>query len=300
MALSRRDFLVGSVVALGAAAMGERVSRARDGQKYEVESTNTAPTYEIYALKWAGPVPRKLAVVLWWEDWNKDTEMNYYVWAIKGKDEIIVVDTGSYLSLADERRLTHYVNPIEMLASFGASKTNVKKVIITHCHWDHLAGIEMFSQAFPEAVFYIQKKEFDFWTKNPIAKRAPFAKVTVEKSIRAISQMEGTPRLRLISGDAKIMPGIELMLTPGHTIGLQAVAVNTVKGTAIVASDCGFVRESFEQDIPNSVITDLVAWMGSFDKLRAKASSIDLIFPGHDVRMLNDSPKVAETVARLV
>ncbi len=115
----------------------------------------------------------------------------------------------------------------------------------------------------------------------------------------ALSQLEGTPHLQQISGDAKIMPGIELILAPGHTTGLQAVAVNTVKGTAIVASDCAFVHESFQQDIPNSVITDLVAWMGSFDKLRAKASSIDMIFPGHDVRMLNNYPKVAEGITRL-
>ncbi len=287
MELNRRDFLIGTVAAIGAATISDGTSHARDRQGPDGEGVAAALTYEIYALKWAGPVPRKLAVVLWWEDWDKNTEMNYYVWAIKGKDEIIVVDTGSYLSLANQRKLTYYVNPVEVLGSIGANKTNVKKVIITHCHWDHLAGIEMFLQAFPEAVFYIQEKEFDFWTNNPIAKRAPFAKVTDEKTIKALAQLGGTPRLQQIPGDAEIMPGIELILAPGHTTGLQAVAVNTVKGTAIVASDCAFVHESFEQDIPNSVITDLVAWMGSFDKLRAKASSIDLIFPGHDVRMFD-------------
>ena len=96
------------------------------------------------------------------------------------------------------------------------------------------------------------------------------------------------------------MPGIQVILAPGHTIGLQAVAVNTSKGTAIVASDCSHVHENLVQDIPSCLITDLIAWMESFDKLRAKASSIDLIFPGHDVKMLTDFPKEAEGVTRLV
>ena len=76
--------------------------------------------------------------------------------------------------------------------------------------------------------------------------------------------------------------------------------MNTPKGTAIVASDCAHVHESFVTDIPSCLITDMIVWMESFDKVRAKASSIDLIFPGHDVKMLNDFPKVAENITRLV
>ena len=104
----------------------------------------------------------------------------------------------------------------------------------------------------------------------------------------------------LVHGDQEIMPGIELLLTTGHTIGLQSVAVNTAKGTAIVASDCAHIAKSFKEDNPGSLITDMIAWMKSYDKLRAKASSIELIFPGHDALMLQNYPKVPEDVTRLV
>jgi hypothetical protein len=40
--------------------------------------------------------------------------------------------------------------------------------------------------------------------------------------------------------------------------------------------------------------------MKSYDKLRAKASSLDLMFPGHDPAMLEIFPRVAEEVVRLV
>jgi len=111
-------------------------------------------------LKYAGPMPGKLALLLWMEGWDKDADRNYYIWAIKGKDETIFVDTGCSLTLASERKLKDFVNPVDLLARIGADKTNVKKVFITHLHWDHLGGIELFLQAFPEAVFYVQEKEF--------------------------------------------------------------------------------------------------------------------------------------------
>jgi glyoxylase-like metal-dependent hydrolase (beta-lactamase superfamily II) len=96
------------------------------------------------------------------------------------------------------------------------------------------------------------------------------------------------------------MPGIELLLAPGHTIGLQVVAVNTVKGTAIVGSDLAHTFFSYRTDIPSAIITDMIGWMKSYDKIRAKASSIDLIFPGHDLALLTNYPLVAEDVSKLV
>ena len=105
---------------------------------------------------------------------------------------------------------------------------------------------------------------------------------------------------KLIRGDKKILPGIELLLAPGHTIGLQAVAVNTAKGTAIVGSDLAHSFSSYRTDIPSAIITDMIAWMKSFDKIRAKVSSPDLLFPGHDLALLENYPRVAEDVSRLV
>jgi hypothetical protein len=40
--------------------------------------------------------------------------------------------------------------------------------------------------------------------------------------------------------------------------------------------------------------------MKTYDKLRARVSSPDLLFPGHDRRLLENYPEVAEDVARLV
>jgi hypothetical protein len=78
------------------------------------------------------------------------------------------------------------------------------------------------------------------------------------------------------------------------------VAVNTAKGTAILGSDCGHLFRNYEEEIPSCFIVDLVAWMKTYDKLKSKVSSLDLLFPGHDMKMFTDYPKVAEDITRLV
>jgi hypothetical protein len=86
------------------------------------------------------------------------------------------------------------------------------------------------------------------------------------------------------------------METPVYEI----YAVNTAKGAAIVGSDVAHTFFSFETDIPSAYIIDMVSWMKSYDMVRAKASSPDLLFPGHDIKLMENFPKVAEGITRLV
>jgi glyoxylase-like metal-dependent hydrolase (beta-lactamase superfamily II) len=297
MSMDRRKFLKTGVMVLGTAALGASLSRKGS----DAEAAGPAPEYEIYALKYAGPFPRKLAMVLWNTGWDENIEVNYYIWAIKSKGgEFIVVDTGCGTALANARKLKNFVNPVDVLTRIGANANNINKVIITHMHFDHVGGMEMFPKAFPKATFYVQKKEYDFWTKHPFARRSPFNHVADDFANKLTADLEGTDRLVLLHGDQKIMPGIELLFSPGHTIGLQTVSVNTAKGTAIVASDCLHAHRAFKEYNTSILITDLIGWIESYDKLKAKATNIDLVFPGHDMALATNYPKVAEDVTRLV
>lgn len=298
MVLNRREFLKSSGSVLGAGVLGEGISTLTARKGSVAEAAGPVPMYEIYALKYAGPFTRKLAYGLYGKGWDENIKINYYIWAIKGKDEFIVVDTGCGLSGARQRKLETYVNPVEVLARIGVNGSNVRKVIMTHMHFDHVGGMEMFPAAFPKATFYVQKKEYDFWTKNPFSKRPQFNRDEV--ALKAMADLEGTDRLVLICGDQKIMPGIEVLLAPGHTPGLQAVAVNTAKGTAIVASDLAQIHRALREDSTGSVYTDLIGCLASYDKIKARAASLELIFVGHDMNLSTDFPKVAEDVTRLV
>lgn len=252
--------------------------------------------YEIYALKYAGPFTSSGAFLMWMKDWEKTEERNYYFWCIKSADAIVVVDTGVSPQLASARGLNGYVSPKEMLGRINVNADDVAHVVLTHIHWDHANGASLF----PAAKIYLQESEYRFWIEDSLAARPPFRFYTDDDSLSHLASLSDTDRLVLLDGDREILPGIECLLAPGHSVGLQAVAVNTARGTAILGSDCAHVFRNFQEDWPSAFIVDLAAWMRSYDKLRGKAASPELLFPGHDRLMARDYPQVAEGVTRLV
>lgn len=252
--------------------------------------------YEIYALKYAGPFVRTGAHLMWYRDWDKTETINYYIFCIKGAAGTVVVDAGLTSGLAKQRQLDGYVSPVEVLSRIDVKAAEVRHVIVTHMHFDHANGVSLF----PKATFYIQEDEYRFWVEDPVATRPPFKEVSDADANAYLTALEGTDRLSLFKGDQQVIPGIQCLLAPGHTVGLQAVAVDTAKGTAILGSDCAHVFRNYHEDWPSALIVDLVGWMKSYDKLRARVSSPDLLFPGHDRRLLENYPEVAEDVARLV
>jgi glyoxylase-like metal-dependent hydrolase (beta-lactamase superfamily II) len=252
--------------------------------------------YEIYAVKYAGPFVSSGALLMWLMEWEKSETRNYYIWCVKGPEHTVIVDAGVSPELAREKKLAGYVNPAEILPRIGVSADEIRHVILTHMHWDHASGVSIF----PKATFYVQEDEYRFCLEDPIAARPPFKKVSDETSKAYLASLEGTDRLILVKGDEEVLPGITCLLAPGHSVALQAVAVNTAKGTAILGSDCAHTFRNYREDWPSAVIVDLVGWMKTYEKLREKASSPDLLFPGHDRLMSENYPQVAQDITRLV
>jgi glyoxylase-like metal-dependent hydrolase (beta-lactamase superfamily II) len=254
------------------------------------------PQYQIYALKYAGPFVRTGAHLIWYQDWDKIEKINYYIWCIKGPGATVVVDAGVTPQLAGERQLEGYVNPVEVLARIDVRADEVRHVVITHMHFDHANGAGLF----PAATFYIQEDEYRFWLEDPVAARPPFRYVSDPVSTAYLASLEGTERLVLLKGDQQILPGIQCLLSPGHTVALQTVAVDTAEGTAVIGSDCAHVFRNYREDWPSALIVDLVGWMKTYDKLRRKVSSPHLLFPGHDRLLMEKYPAAAQDVTRLV
>jgi glyoxylase-like metal-dependent hydrolase (beta-lactamase superfamily II) len=222
--------------------------------------------YEILALKYAGPVSSSGALLMWLKEWERREQRNYYIWCIRSHEEIVIVDAGVTPELARERNLNGYVNPKEVLSRIGVSADDVRHLVITHLHWDHASGVILF----PNAVFYVQEREYYFWVKGSIANRPPFRYLSDHNSLAYLSSLEETDRLVLLKGDRPILNGIKCLYAPGHSIALQVVAVDTNKGTAIVGSDCAHLFRNYQEDWPSGIITDLAAWMRTYDKIRER------------------------------
>lgn len=263
----------------------------------QADGQATGAVYRIFALKYAGPLTSSVAKVLLDTDWDKTIERNYYIWVVQGEGRTVVIDCRVRQARAEQRNLRGYVSPAEVLQRIGIDAARVEHLVITHIHHDHVGGLELF----PQAKVYVQRKEFDFWVTDPIARRPPFARVSDPAAVQGICALRGSERLVLVDGNQEILPGIELLLTPGHTPALQSVAVATAKGLAVLTSDCAHVHRTFEMDMPSSIMCDLPEWMRSLAKLRQRVSGkLDMLFPGHDVAMYLNYPEVAEDVTQLM
>lgn len=252
--------------------------------------------HAIYALRYAGPLKKCGAHFLWQKDWEKTGMGNFYFWCIKNKEHTIIVDTGVTPYLAKKRNLPNYVKPTTLLSSLDIKAEEIQHVIITHLHWDHAGGVSLF----PHATYYLHHQEYNFWIKDEVALTPAFQWLYDSDSIQYLKNREKEGKLILIEKEQEILPGVELIFAPGHSPALMAVAVNTKKGTAVLGSDAGYVFKNYQENWPSDVTFNMADEIKSIQKLREKASSPELLFPGHDPNLAECYPQIAENITRLV
>jgi len=253
------------------------------------------PLWEIYALRYAGPVTSPGALTLWNRGWDQVAERAYYFWCLLGPGGPVVVDAGTAPGPAKQRGLPNYVPPDEMLARLGVEAASAPHLVLTHLHWDHAGGAELF----PAAQIHLHAREWRFWRHEPVARRPVFDFFRDEDALAALDRAKAQGRLVLHPGGGPLPPGLELIEAPGHTPGLMAVGVDTAAGRAVLGSDCGHTFQNYAEDWPSSFICDLPAWLGSMQRLRESAASPELLFPGHDLALSRGYPQAAPGVTRL-
>jgi len=212
----------------------------------------------------------------------------YVLWYILAGDKHVLVDTAIE---AEDYRNYHpgFKNmPFEPVQSFEDALAKVDCVpddidivIQTHLHMDHIYN----TSKCKNAVIYVQEKELNF-ALNP----HPIFEIVYPREVIKKLNFE------VIKGDQTILPGIAVMLVPGHTPGGQAVVVDTAKGKAVISGFCS-IMENFNppEDVKTKVSpfasypviapgihTDLFQAYESVLKVKQVA---DIIIPMHDPKM---------------
>lgn len=148
------------------------------------------------------------------------------------------------------------------LAAAGTRPGEIDAVFFTHLHWDHAGG----NAALPKARFYAQRAEYDYIAAE---ERPGYERELILQS-----------KYKLLDGDVQnVLPGISVLLTPGHSVGSQCVIAETPKGPKVLAGDLIPTCENLKRGVPNGGHYDLDVITASMDKVRA----LNLpILPGHD------------------
>jgi glyoxylase-like metal-dependent hydrolase (beta-lactamase superfamily II) len=186
-----------------------------------------------------------------------------------------------------------YLTPAAALERFGVRPEAVTDVVVSHVHWDHLDGADLF----PNAKIWIQKDEYEHHI-DPAGKRLANAIDTADATMLHNLMVAG--RVNLVDGDAReIIPGITLYIGGKHTFQSQYAGVNTASGTVVLASDNVYLYENLEKHLPIAQTLDAVSNLAAQDRMTRIASSLRLIVPGHDPAVFERFPSPGNGVARI-
>src|SRR5438309_7671559 len=120
-----------------------------------------APRYEVYAVRY-GTIPDfPVAELVRGADKQRKLDIAMIVWLVRGGGRTILVDSGFYRpQYFKEWTVRDYVRPDEAVAKLGVKPEDVTDVVITHMHWDHADGADLF----PRAKIGVQKDEYTYYT----------------------------------------------------------------------------------------------------------------------------------------
>jgi len=123
----------------------------------------------------------------------------------------------------------------ERLKAAGVRPEEIDIVINTHLHFDHCGGNTKIENgrlmpAFPRAKYIVQRGDFDHALAPTERDRASYIADN-------ITPMRDTKQWELLNGDVEIVPGVELIVVPGHTGNMQCVKLSGGGQTAIFLAD---------------------------------------------------------------
>jgi glyoxylase-like metal-dependent hydrolase (beta-lactamase superfamily II) len=169
-----------------------------------------------------GVVPK----VMWQKLYPSD-ENNLCNWAmrcllIENENRKILIDTGMG-NKQSEKFFNHYhPNGTDTLENSlklnGFSTDDITDVILTHLHFDHVGGAVKYNETrelvptFKNAVYHVSKTHWELANNPNRREKASFLQENYEV-------LEKYNQLNLIEKEEEIIPGIEIKIFNGHTIG---------------------------------------------------------------------------------
>ena len=173
----------------------------------------------------------------------------------------------------------------------GVDAKEVKDVIITHMHYDHVGTFH----DFPKAQFHLQDEEMAFATGRQMRHTRFRHSIEVENVVGMVRLVFGD-RVTFYRGDAELAPGVSLHHIGGHTPGLQCVRVMTKRGWVVLASDATHYYEHIEGDRCFVTVYNVGDTLEGYSILRRLAASPRHIIPGHDPLVMQRYPAVSKAL----
>lgn len=253
--------------------------------------------YELYAVRF-GTIPQfRVSGLVAGADASRRLDIPVMVWLLKGNNgRNVLVDSGFHQQkFVDQWKVQDFRSPADAVSAAGVTPEDVTDVIITHAHWDHAGGAELF----PKATIWIQRDEYAYYTGEAWHARASHGGVD-EADMLSLVRLNMQGRVRFVNGDdQEVIPGIRCYTGGRHTHASQYVGARTAGGTAVLTSDNMYLYENMEKRAAIAQTLDAASNLKAQERIRQLASEPALIVPGHDPAVFDRYPRVAAGVVRI-
>lgn len=257
----------------------------------------STPSYEAFAIRF-GTIPDfQIAGLVAGADRSRRADIPVMVWLLKGNNgRTVLVDSGFYRQPLVERwKVRDFQRPSDAVAAAGVRPEDVTDIIITHAHWDHVGGVDLF----PKATIWIQREEYAYYTGEAWHARDTHGGIEAE-DLLALLRANTDGRLRFVEGDDREpIPGLRCYTGGRHTQASQYVAASVAGGTVVLTSDNVYLYENLEKHVPIAQTLDAAANLAAQERIQRLASRPELIVPGHDPAVFTRYPVVLPGVVRI-
>ncbi|NDJ61305.1 MAG: MBL fold metallo-hydrolase [Chloroflexi bacterium] len=207
-----------------------------------------------------GLVPRPLWRDMMPPDAENRVPMTHHNLLVQTGDRTLLIDTGYGSKLTDKQRAQLFLEQpggglIGGLGRLGLTVADIDLVINTHLHGDHCGGNTTLGDdggtiapTFPNAEYVAQRREYEDAMHPNERTRATYIPANYAPLVT-------NGQMRLLDGDAELVPGVRGVITPGHTPAHMSIVLESEGQTAAFVCDLASYAIHFER----------LGWMTAYD-----------------------------------
>ncbi len=218
-------------------------------------------------------------------------------WVIRNDDRTVLFDTGFFRAQWFERfDVSDFVRPDHALSRFGIDPSEVTDIVVSHAHWDHMGGLELF----PNATIWIQADEYAYYTGSAWQPGGHTGGIDPADIAHLLARnMAG--QVNVIDGDElEFLPGITAFTGARHTYASQYLMV---EGDArfVLASDNAYLYRNLTEGRAGATFRPehREANLAALRRMLELAGDADHVIPGHDAELFLRFPLAADGVVRI-
>ena len=248
----------------------------------------STPEYSIQAIRYGNSTDVSVADLVIGGPKDEKIDLVFVVWLIRGGGRNILFDSGFHRARwFKEWNIKDYLGPDEAVRLAGVKPEEVTDVVISHAHWDHMGGIDLFSKA----TVWIQREEFRYYTGQAWQAGGDHGGIDPD-DVQELVKLNTEGRLRLVDGDdVEIIPGIRAYTGSRHTFASQYLRIDG-HPPFVLASDNVYLYRNLAEHKPSATFSeaDYPANLKNQERMIEFAGSAERVVPGHDALQFQKFP----------